>query len=567
MTLTRELRTSVAFILAILLALTAFVWGNQRLVHAQEAPLSMAEQINCFIEQGAQGSFNPNTDYCGGTPPGESPDPSLAEQIICYLDWVLEQTDPNLPFDPQLDYCDMPPPPAPQCDDGIDNDSDGLIDFPADPGCTNADDDTESPNPPPLFQCMDSIDNDSDGLIDFPADPGCTDIMDNDESNGGGGGGSGADIAVSKAVSDTTPAASTTVTYTITVTSTGPDSTNNLRVTDMLPAGVSYVSDSGSGAYATTTGVWTIGTMGSGSTTSLTIEVIVMATTGVQVTNTASVSNSSASDSNSGNDTSSVSFVVTEDGQGGGGGNPQCSDGIDNDGDGDIDYPADDDCESASDDKEEQDSRNSGGGSRRNSGGSSNNNAGEVLGAQAECPMYLTGYIKYGAANDAGEVAKLQVFLNNFEGASLPITGTYGPQTLAAVNAFQNKYAADILAPWGMKGASGYVYYTTQKQINTIYCKFQKDFPLSITQIEEIAHVREIQPTLRAQGAGSMGGAQGTGAGAAAPALTSPAVGSVVLPQASTDENAGLIDQTAATSNASSTQGWFTKFVNWLFGR
>ena len=304
MTLTRELRTSVAFILAILLALTAFVWGNQRLVHAQAAPLSMAEQVNCFIEQGAQGSFNPATDYCQGTPPGESGDPSLAEQIICYADWVLEQTDPNLPFDPQLDYCNMPPPPAPQCDDGIDNDGDGLIDYPADPGCTSSSDDDETGGGI-MPQCMDSVDNDSDGLTDYPADPGCTGILDNDESNGGGGGGdNGADIAVSKAVSDTTPAASTTVTYTITVTSTGPDSTNNLRITDMLPAGVSYVSDTGNGAYATSTGVWTIGTMASGSTTSLSITVMVVATTGTEVTNSASVSNSSASDSNAGNNTS-----------------------------------------------------------------------------------------------------------------------------------------------------------------------------------------------------------------------------------------------------------------------
>jgi hypothetical protein len=36
-----------------------------------------------------------------------------------------------------------------ECGDGVDNDGDGLIDFPADPGCTSAADATESPNPPP----------------------------------------------------------------------------------------------------------------------------------------------------------------------------------------------------------------------------------------------------------------------------------------------------------------------------------------------------------------------------------------------------------------------------------
>ena len=39
---------------------------------------------------------------------------------------------------------------APSCDDGLDNDADGLVDFPDDPGCTSASDDSErngSPRP------------------------------------------------------------------------------------------------------------------------------------------------------------------------------------------------------------------------------------------------------------------------------------------------------------------------------------------------------------------------------------------------------------------------------------
>ncbi len=449
MTLTRELRTSVAFILAILFALTAFVWGNQRLVHADE-PLSMAEQINCYINQGAPGTFNANEDYCGGTPPGESQDPSLAEQIICYVDWRLEQEDPNLPFDPDLDYCNMPPPPAPQCDDGIDNDADGLVDYPADPGCANAEDDTESPNPGGQGPaCSDLADNDGDGLIDFPADPGCSDAADNDETN-----------------ATTTPVA-------------------------------------------------------------------------------------------------------------------QCQDGQDNDGDSLVDYPADPGCSSAEDDAEaddggggggggggsnDDDGDSSGGGSHRHSSGGSrsNNTPGEVLGAQT-CPMYLTGYIRQGAQNDAGEVAKLQVFLNQFEGQALQVTGVYDAPTLSAVNAFQAKYASDVLTPWGMQGPSGYVYYTTQKQINTIYCKFQKNFPLSASQLEEIAYVREVQPTLRAQGVTSAGAQGSMIAAPAKPAA--PAVGSVVLPSAKTDKNAATTSQTAAAANAGQGKGWFSKFVDWLFGK
>jgi hypothetical protein len=59
----------------------------------------------------------------------------------------------------------------PQCSDGIDNDGDGSIDFPDDPGCVSANDDTEDSAPSP--QCSDGRDNDSDGKIDFPQDPGC----------------------------------------------------------------------------------------------------------------------------------------------------------------------------------------------------------------------------------------------------------------------------------------------------------------------------------------------------------------------------------------------------------
>ena len=49
------------------------------------------------------------------------------------------------------------------------NDGDGKVDFPADPGCTAGNDNTELGT----TQCTDGIDNDGDGLIDFPAETGC----------------------------------------------------------------------------------------------------------------------------------------------------------------------------------------------------------------------------------------------------------------------------------------------------------------------------------------------------------------------------------------------------------
>lgn len=70
-----------------------------------------------------------------------------------------------------------------QCNDGIDNDGDGLTDFPADPGCSSVNDNNEYNVPPVTYQCNDGIDNDGDGYTDFPADAGCTSTTDNNEYN------------------------------------------------------------------------------------------------------------------------------------------------------------------------------------------------------------------------------------------------------------------------------------------------------------------------------------------------------------------------------------------------
>jgi hypothetical protein len=66
----------------------------------------------------------------------------------------------------------------PICSDTVDNDSDGLRDYPLDPQCSSEEDMTEDIQEP---QCSDGIDNDSDTFIDFPLDPECTDAVDNIE--------------------------------------------------------------------------------------------------------------------------------------------------------------------------------------------------------------------------------------------------------------------------------------------------------------------------------------------------------------------------------------------------
>ncbi len=75
------------------------------------------------------------------------------------------------------------------CSDGLDNDGDGLTDFPEDPGCSSAGDNDETD-----VECSDGVDNDGDGDVDWPEDlecsgpdgtteggpPQCNDGLDND---------------------------------------------------------------------------------------------------------------------------------------------------------------------------------------------------------------------------------------------------------------------------------------------------------------------------------------------------------------------------------------------------
>lgn len=78
----------------------------------------------------------------------------------------------------------VPCPPPVECNDGIDNDRDGAVDYSAyswgngDFGCTSP---TDRDERYPEAACQDGRDNDADGLSDFPWDPGCSSRQDNDE--------------------------------------------------------------------------------------------------------------------------------------------------------------------------------------------------------------------------------------------------------------------------------------------------------------------------------------------------------------------------------------------------
>ena len=124
--------------------------------------------------------------------------------------------------------------------------------------------------------------------------------------------------------------------------------------------------------------------------------------------------------------------------------------------------------------------------------------------APAICSEYLLEPIKFGEDNNPIEVTKLQIFLNEFEGFDLDVTGFYNLDTFEAVEVFQEKYADDILTPWGIEGSTGYVYITTMKKINEIYCNRFIDFNINDVEKEidrdEIIEFKALLESLRERG-------------------------------------------------------------------
>jgi len=117
-----------------------------------------------------------------------------------------------------------------------------------------------------------------------------------------------ADLAVTKSVDNATPNELSTINYTIVVTNNGPATASVIQLSDVLPAGVTYVSDTPTqGSYDSFTGNWFVGTLTVSSTATLTIQATVNAGTGGStITNTASVTFLIQSDPNPANDSDSV---------------------------------------------------------------------------------------------------------------------------------------------------------------------------------------------------------------------------------------------------------------------
>ncbi len=116
-----------------------------------------------------------------------------------------------------------------------------------------------------------------------------------------------ADLGVVKSLQTTPTHVGDSAVYKITVTNHGPSDATGVAVTDQLPAGMSYVSDDGNGAYDRASGVWTVGSLTNGAAKTLDITVTV---NGLNADNTASVSASDQYDPDSSNNSSSKAVTV-----------------------------------------------------------------------------------------------------------------------------------------------------------------------------------------------------------------------------------------------------------------
>ncbi len=128
-----------------------------------------------------------------------------------------------------------------------------------------------------------------------------------------------ADLAITKVADDQTPTAGTNTTWTLEVTNNGPETAPDVHVTDILPAGLTYVSavpDQGSCALAAGTVTCDLGTMASSDVVQITLTTLVSAdAAGQTIVNPAVVADPTIDDQDPDNDSDddSVAPVASAD--------------------------------------------------------------------------------------------------------------------------------------------------------------------------------------------------------------------------------------------------------------
>ena len=120
------------------------------------------------------------------------------------------------------------------------------------------------------------------------------------------------DLGVVKTVNNSNPYENSNIVYSIVLTNNGPGQATGVKLTDLLPAGITYVSNGLSqGTYSSVSGIWTVGVVNAGSSASLTITARVnSATAGTSITNIVTISAMDQADTNPGNNSSTAIVTV-----------------------------------------------------------------------------------------------------------------------------------------------------------------------------------------------------------------------------------------------------------------
>jgi uncharacterized repeat protein (TIGR01451 family) len=119
------------------------------------------------------------------------------------------------------------------------------------------------------------------------------------------------DIGITKSVDDPAPAEGQSIVFSMVATNNGPEDASMIQVTDILPAGLTYSSDNGGGAYSSVSGVWDIGSLGVGDSASLKIRAVVdTETAGLSITNYAAMTQIGVTDSNPSNNADQASVII-----------------------------------------------------------------------------------------------------------------------------------------------------------------------------------------------------------------------------------------------------------------
>jgi uncharacterized repeat protein (TIGR01451 family) len=122
----------------------------------------------------------------------------------------------------------------------------------------------------------------------------------------------GADLSLSNGEDNTSPSVGATVTFTVTLTNNGPLDDTGIIVTDMVPAGLTYLSSvADQGTYNSATGIWNVGSVANGATATLTLKVTVNSGTATQkITSTAKITHSDQPDGDTADNTSATQVNI-----------------------------------------------------------------------------------------------------------------------------------------------------------------------------------------------------------------------------------------------------------------